>query len=150
MKIWVFLLQRPYSRTPLLSQALSIIFAVAAGAFSIAAAQPSDALLRIIPDVQQSLKSGNWTNRAEVLDLLVRRLPGSGKPEFESRHDLPRSGLEIRTSAVVASPRRDVHDAEQATIPRYRREFSSASATSLGLVIVARIKIDRSKQIDDS
>jgi HEAT repeat protein len=101
MKIWVFLLQRPYSRTPLLSQALSIIFAVAAGAFSLTAAQPSDALLRIIPDVQQRLKSSNWTNRAEVLDLLVRRLPGSGKPEFESRHDLPRDDYGYVMDAVI-------------------------------------------------
>jgi hypothetical protein len=67
MKIWVFLLQRPYSRTPLLSQSLSIIFAVAACAFSLTAAQPSDALLRIIPDVQQRLKSSNWTNSSTSL-----------------------------------------------------------------------------------
>jgi HEAT repeat protein len=80
---------------------INILCAVAACALSLAAAQPSDGLLRVIPDVQQRLGSETWTKRAEVLDLLVRRLPGSGKPEFESRYGLSPGDYGYVMDAVI-------------------------------------------------
>ena len=96
MKIGAF-----YLRWLVLSRLLLIILAVTACALSLTAAQPSDALIRIIPDVQQRLESGDWTNRAVVLNLLVRSLPGSGKPEFEMRYDLPRDDYGYVLDAII-------------------------------------------------
>jgi HEAT repeat protein len=98
MKSWVFFLRRS-----LLSHPQLIALAVTTCAFSLTAAPPSDALLRIIPDVEQRLKSDGWTNRAGVLDLLIRRLPGTRQPEFESRYDLPRDDYGYVINAVIES-----------------------------------------------
>lgn len=96
MKTWVFFLRRP-----LLLRSALIILAIAACAFPLTAGQPSDSLVRIIPDVQQKLKSGNWSNRADVLNLLIHRLPGSGKPEFETPYKLPRDDYGYVLDATI-------------------------------------------------